>query len=100
MLARNWPDALNKCTMMRRAGCPGVLPSSPEPPTLSCARKADVRLPGKGNSNLHGARPVNKELSLFSCAGGAATRRPRRLRAARWRVVFAVNAPHASFQLA
>jgi len=24
----------------------------------TCFRKVDIRLPGKGNSNFHGARPV------------------------------------------
>jgi len=27
---------------------------------LICPRKVDIRLPGKGNSNFHGARPVYK----------------------------------------
>jgi len=29
------------------------------------ARKADIRLPGKGNSNSHGARPVHQILSMI-----------------------------------
>ena len=29
------------------------------PPRAMPARKVDVRLPGKGNSNSHGARPVH-----------------------------------------
>ena len=52
-------------------------PRLPRPPRTGSAdsRKVDIRLPGKGNSNSHGARPVhltitdqqlvNKELSLF-----------------------------------
>ena len=30
-----------------------------------CGRKVDVRLPGKGNSNSHGARPVHQIISMM-----------------------------------
>jgi len=28
---------------------------------IGCYRKVDIRLPGKGNSNSHGARPVHQK---------------------------------------
>ena len=31
----------------------------------SCIRKVDVRLPGKGNSNSHGARPVHLIITML-----------------------------------
>ena len=33
--------------------------------TQGCARKVDVRLPGKGNSNSYGARPVHLIMALI-----------------------------------
>jgi len=30
-----------------------------------CPRKVDVRLPGKGNSNSHGARPVHLIITMI-----------------------------------
>ena len=32
---------------------------------LTCSRKVDVRLPGKGNSNPHGARPVHRIITMI-----------------------------------
>ena len=32
---------------------------------LRLARKVDVRLPGKGNSNSHGARPVHLIITMI-----------------------------------
>jgi len=32
----------------------------------SCYRKVDVRLPGKGNSNSHGARPVHLIITMIT----------------------------------
>ena len=37
----------------------GGSPPRPAPPCPRCTRKVDVRLPGKGDSNSHGARPVH-----------------------------------------
>ena len=31
----------------------------------ACARKVDIRLPGKGSSNLHGARPVHQIIAIM-----------------------------------
>jgi len=31
----------------------------------NCDRKVDVRLPGKGNSNSHGARPVHLTIMMI-----------------------------------
>ena len=57
------------------------------------ARKVDVRLPGKGNSNSHGARPVHRIIMMIkwirtsrlsikkSLSAGAAARPPA------WRVL-------------
>ena len=38
--------------------------SAAEPPILAGHRKVDIRLPGKGNSNSHGARPVHQIISI------------------------------------
>ena len=34
---------------------------------LHHARKVDVRLPGKGNSNSHGVRPVHLIITMIKC---------------------------------
>ena len=31
----------------------------------TCGGKVDIRLPGKGNSNSHGARPVHQIISMI-----------------------------------
>ena len=35
------------------------------PPTPLCTNKIDIRLPGKGNSNSHGARPAHQIISMM-----------------------------------
>jgi len=32
-----------------------------------CSRKVDVRLPGRGDSNSHGARPVHLIITMIKC---------------------------------
>ena len=44
---------------------PNLCPQTPQPQTLTAARKVDVRLHGKGNSNSHGARPVHLIITMI-----------------------------------
>jgi len=39
--------------------------SLPESVSSDCCRKVDVRLPGKGNSNSNGARPVHLIITMI-----------------------------------
>jgi len=40
--------------------------SSPMRRSMSCNKKVDVRLPEKGNSNSHGARPVHLIITMIT----------------------------------
>ena len=44
---------------------PGSLPNYSQVVMLVVARKVDVRLPGKGNSTSHGARPVHLIITMI-----------------------------------
>jgi len=47
------PENVSSCSLLARKRCMGW------------ARKVDVRLPGKGNSNSHGARPVHLIITMI-----------------------------------
>ena len=42
-------------------------PLPPENDKRKGTRKVDIRLPGKGNSNTHGARPVHLIITMRKC---------------------------------
>ena len=43
------------------------LPAREAPAPAFPARKVDIRLPGEGDSNSHGARPVHLIITMITC---------------------------------
>ena len=69
-LNRGWRSAISPggTLKLRRAARGNDSCSSPDLIHLE-ARKVGIRLPGKGNSNSHGARPVHQIISIMKTVG-------------------------------